>query len=117
MTEKWINTITCAALIKKLASPEQLSKWSINPSWQFEELNSRYLCPDISSLDLAQDPYYLDKGSAFVAVVNRCDIATQVDREHKLTPGYEVSECLDDLTTSEAVDQIESLRVGSKLFS
>ena len=76
-----------------------------------------YLCPDLTTISVAQDPYMYTQGTQLVAIVNRCDIATQVDLENGLVPNYDVESCLDDLTTEDAADEIEQLKVSLKVIS
>ena len=85
LSEQWLNTITCGALINKLASPEQIAIWKESATWEFFESeslisdDSDVLCPDITSLELDKDPYLYNEGSQLVGLVNRCDIATKID--------------------------------------
>ena len=52
-----------------------------------------------------------------MAVVNRCDIATELDQANGLTPDYDVQDCLDDLTSLSSSTEISSLQVRMKAIS
>ena len=57
-----------------------------------------WLCPDIPFIEIYRDPYYYKSGQQLIALVNRCDVATQIDRENGLQ-SYTDVECVSDLTS------------------
>ena len=90
-------------LAKKHVAQEKIDNLKESPMWdlwldEFENVGD-WLCPDIDSIELLSDPYQFANGKQIVALVNRCDIAEQVDQENGLVPNYNTTPCLDDLTS------------------
>mmetsp|Transcript_3505 Transcript_3505/g.4664 ORF Transcript_3505/g.4664 Transcript_3505/m.4664 type:complete len:111 (+) Transcript_3505:247-579(+) len=65
----WLNTTTCAKLIKKLAGPEKIEALMNSAEWKFfvDEFHEKgsfesWLCPDITQISLEKDPWSFKDG-------------------------------------------------------
>ena len=70
--EVWYESIRCNQLFAKQISKGE--KFYVN-----EFSNDAWICPNISEINLLNNPFLFPTGKNFVAIVNDCDIATGID--------------------------------------
>lgn len=80
--------------------------------FQVEFADPSWICPDVRTLEVFNNPFLFDTGKNFVMVVNDCNVAVAVDSVNNLT-SYSDKTCKDDATLQTLIDD---MRVSYKIL-
>lgn len=51
---------------------------------EFYDTSIDWICPNVSNIELWNDPFNYQQGKNFVMVVNSCELAQQIDSENDI---------------------------------
>ena len=81
----WLDTALCKDLYSDEIEAED--NWTESNQFFATEFLNTYLpwvCPDVKSLEVRNDPKNFYEGQTLVMVINECNIAKQIEQENEL---------------------------------
>ena len=75
--------------------------------------NDSWLCPNVSEIEIFNNPFLFEDGSNFVVVINDCTIATEIDKAQGIE-SYSDAQCK---SFEDAQPYIPNVRVNWKIMS